>query len=186
MGIPGYLQDLQKGAVGTAYLSIPVDAPRLWSAEIPELYTVVLHIEGQSSYLSFRHGFREIRRDGCQLLINGQPLLLRGVNRHEFSPVGGHVVTRDEMLKDILLMKQHNVNAVRSSHYPDDQYWYDLCDQYGLYVMDEANIETHGLSYRRNLLPGNDMRWFEMEMDRISSMLGLQRDSFGYQPLSRK
>ncbi len=171
MGIPGYPQDLQKGAVGTAYLSIPVDAPRLWSAEIPELYTVVLHVEGQSFYLSFRHGFREIRRDGCQLLINGQPLLLRGVNRHEFSPVGGHVVTREEMLKDILLMKQHNVNAVRSSHYPDDQYWYDLCDQYGLYVMDEANIETHGLSYRRNLLPGNDMRWFEMEMDRISSML---------------
>ena len=171
MGIPGYPQDLQKGAVGTAYLSIPVDKPRLWSAEIPDLYTVVLHVEGREDYLSFRHGFREIRREGCDLLFNGKKLLLRGVNRHEFSPDGGHVVTREEMLQDILLMKRHNVNAVRASHYPNDQYWYDLCDQYGLYVMDEANIETHGISYRRNLLPGNDPRWFEAEMDRISSMV---------------
>lgn len=171
MGIPGYPQDLQKGAVGTAYLSITADQPRLWSAEIPDLYTVVLHVEGSADYLAFRHGFREIRREGCKLLINGKELLLCGVNRHEFSPDGGHVVTRGEMLKDILLMKQHNVNAVRSSHYPNDPYWYDLCDLYGLYVMDEANIETHGISYRRNLLPGNDLRFFEMEMDRVSSML---------------
>ena len=166
---------LQAGCTGTAYLEIKVSSPKLWSAEIPHLYRVeltLLNEDGQAiETLSFRHGFREIVQEGSSIRFNGKELLLRGVNRHEFSPIGGHVVTREEMIQDILLMKRHNVNAVRSSHYPDQQTWYDLCDEYGLYVMDEANVETHGLSYRRNILPGNDAIWHNGYIDRVSSMV---------------
>lgn len=166
---------LQAGCIGTAYLSLPITDPQLWSSEFPVLYTVILELidaDGHSlEYLSFRHGFRRIERKGCEICINGHPIRFRGVNRHEMHPVTGHVVSKEDMLNDIRLMKQHNINAVRSSHYPNCQYWYDLCDEYGLYVMDEAFIETHGISYRRNLLPGNDPRWFNANMDRISSMV---------------
>lgn len=171
---------LQAGCIGTAYLSIPITKPKLWSSEDPVLYTVLLELldtDGKTSeYLSFQHGFRWIERRGCEIYSNGAPLSLRGVNRHEFSLSTGHVVSKEEMLQDILLMKQHNINAVRSSHYPNCQYWYDLCDRYGLYVMDEAYIETHGISYRRNLLPGNDPRWMSATLDRITSMVGCNKN----------
>ena len=163
------------GTIATAYLRMPVESPLLWTAETPHLYTVILTLfdsEGHELEChSFRHGFRKIENKNAQLYINNVSVKLKGVNRHEFNPYTGQVVSREDMLKDILLMKQNNINAVRSSHYPDDPYWYDLCDKYGLYVMDEANVESHGISYRKNRLPGNDHRWLPAFLDRVGSMV---------------
>ena len=121
---------------------------RPWSAEEPNLYTLLLTLtDAGSTILSverFAVGFRQIEvRDG-RLLVNGTPVTLRGVNRHDTHPDLGHVTPRAHMRRDIELMKQHNVNCVRTSHYPNDPYWLDLCDEYGLYVIDEADLETHG------------------------------------------
>jgi len=163
------------GTIETAYLSMQVKSPLLWTAETPHLYTVVLTLydnNGQKLEChSFRHGFRNIETKNGKLYVNNVSIKLKGVNRHEFSRYTGQVVSREEMRHDIILMKQNNINAVRASHYPDDPYWYDLCDQYGLYVMDEANVESHGISYRRNRLPGNDHRWLNAFLDRIGAMV---------------
>lgn len=166
---------IQAGTTVTAYLRLPVENPQLWTAETPALYTVLLTLTDENGqvleYHSFRHGFRKIETHDAQLFVNGRSIKLKGVNRHEFNCRTGQVVSREDMLEDVLLMKRNNINAVRSSHYPDDPYWYDLCDRYGLYVMDEANVETHGISYRKNVLPGNDMRWLPAFLDRVGSML---------------
>lgn len=159
----------------TAYLRMEVSKPLLWTAETPHLYTVLLTLYDENDnvleYQSFRHGFRKVEAKDGQLFVNGVSVKLKGVNRHEISPKNGQIVTRHEMLKDILMMKRNNINAVRCAHYPDDPYWYDLCDRYGLYVMDEANIESHGISYRRNILPGNDHRWLTAVLDRVGAMV---------------
>jgi beta-galactosidase/beta-glucuronidase len=130
-------------------LSQPVANPHKWSAEQPYLYTLVLSLknaEGQTIEAeSCRIGFRKIEVKNRELLINGQPVLIKGVNRHEFDQRHGKTVTLEGMLTDIKLLKQFNLNAVRASHYPNDTRWYDLCDEYGLYIIDEANIETHAL-----------------------------------------
>ena len=128
-----------------------VCAPHHWTAETPYLYPLLVSLingEGATEQvLCVQVGFRQVElRDG-QMLVNGRPVLLRGVNRHEMHPTRGHAVPPAAMVEDILLMKQHNVNAVRTSHYPDDPRWYDLCDRYGLYVIDEADLETHGFGY---------------------------------------
>lgn len=166
---------IQAGTTVTAYLKLPIQNPQLWTAETPALYTVLLTLTDENGqvleYHSFRHGFRKIETHDAQLFVNGRSIKLKGVNRHEFNCRTGQVVSREDMLEDVLLMKRNNINAVRSSHYPDDPYWYDLCDHYGLYVMDEANVETHGISYRKNVLPGNDMRWLPAFLDRVGSML---------------
>ena len=168
-------REIQGCVTATAYLRAEVDSPLLWTAETPWLYTVLLTLhnaEGEVlEYHSFRHGFRKVECRDAQLFINGVSVKLKGVNRHEFNPVTGQIVSREDMLRDVLLMKRNNINAVRSSHYPDDPYWYDLCDRYGLYVMDEANVESHGISYRRNLLPGNDHRWLTALLDRVGMMV---------------
>ena len=117
-------------------------APRQWSAENPALYTLVVTLEGGES-VAVRVGFRRIEIRDRRLLVNGKPILVCGVNRHEHDDVHGRVVSRAAMEHDIRLMKRFNVNAVRTSHYPDDPYWLDLCDRYGLYVVDEANAESH-------------------------------------------
>lgn len=123
-----------------------------WSAEKPNLYTLVLHFQGDkgksSEYVSNKIGFRTSEIKNGQLLVNGVPILLKGVNRHEHDEYKGHVVSKELMEKDIAMMKQYNINAVRTSHYPDDPYWYALCDKYGIYLVDEANIESHGMGYR--------------------------------------
>ncbi len=116
-----------------------------WSAEIPTLYTLLLRVGDQ--YVAQRIGFRRVEIKDGQLLVNGKPILIKGVNRHEIDPDGGYQVSRERMLQDVQIMKQLNVNAVRTSHYPDDPYWYELCDKYGLYVCAEANIESHGFGY---------------------------------------
>jgi beta-galactosidase len=136
----------QSGA--TVEFEQPVANPLKWSAEEPNLYTLLLTLKGAGGrvleVIPWRVGFRASEIKGGQLLFNGKPIVIKGVNRHEFDPDTGQVVTTERMLQDIKLMKQHNINAVRTSHYPNVPEWYDLCDRYGLYVLDEANIESHG------------------------------------------
>ena len=137
--------------VGSAFqLNIPVSSPRLWSAEQPNLYTLVLTLKDAHGKtleaIPQNVGFRQVELKGGRMLVNGQPVLIKGVNRHEMDPDHGYAVPLQRMVQDITVMKRHNINAVRTCHYPNDPRWYDLCDEYGLYVMDEANIETHGLS----------------------------------------
>ena len=131
-----------------ANLALGVTDPLLWSAENPALYKLVLKLEderGQASeFLTIKTGFRSIEVSDKQVLINGQPILFKGVNRHDIDPDFGRTMSRERMLQDVLLMKQANVNTVRTAHYPNDPYFYELCDEYGLYVMDEANQECHG------------------------------------------
>jgi beta-galactosidase len=125
-----------------------VASPRKWSAEDPYLYTLLLTLKDGAGrvveVVPWRVGFRSSEIRNGQLLFNGRPLMLKGANRHEHDPDLGQVVTVERMVEDIRLMKQHNLNAVRTSHYPNDPRWYELCDRYGLYVLDEANIESHG------------------------------------------
>ncbi len=120
-----------------------------WSAESPKLYTLLLSLKNQEGELievvPQQIGFRRVEIKDAVLLLNGVPVTLKGVNRHEHDPETGHVVNREGMLRDIKLMKQHNINAVRTSHYPNVPEWYALCDEYGIYLIDEANFETHGL-----------------------------------------
>ncbi len=132
-----------------ATLDGKITNPAKWSAEFPNLYDCILTVKdskgGILGVTNTKIGFRKIEIKNAQLLVNGVPTLVHGVNRHEHDPVEGHVPNRELMLKDIQLMKQFNINSVRNSHYPNDPYWYKLCDEYGLYVVDEANIETHGM-----------------------------------------
>lgn len=129
-------------------LQAAVDHPALWSAETPALYTVVLTLKDTKGNileaLSAKHGFRKVEIKNRQLYVNGEPVLLKGVNRHEVHPAYGKSVPIATMIRDIELMKQYNINTVRTCHYPNDPEWYKLCDSYGLYVIDEANLETHG------------------------------------------
>jgi len=149
--------------------------PALWSAEHPNLYQLVLTLlEKDGTVLestSIDVGFREVKMAGGQLLVNGKAVLLKGVNRHEHDPITGHVISRESMLKDIRLMKQFNINAVRTSHYPNDPYWYQLCDKYGIYLIDEANIESHGMGYKPERTLGNNPAWKESHLDRIRRMM---------------
>lgn len=148
--------------------------PQKWTAETPYLYTLVLALHNAHGELieaqSCRVGFRQVELREGKLFINGTPVLLLGVNRHDHDPERGKSVTRETMRADITLMKQHNLNAVRTSHYPNDPYWLDLCDQYGLYVIDEANLESHGVWAK----PSNDPVWRTAFLERAIRMV--QRD----------
>jgi beta-galactosidase len=157
----------QRDTVGFSLLGATFDNPKTWSAETPYLYTLLLQIidrEGRTiEATTVKVGFRDVRIDDAgRLLVNGRSVKLYGVNRHDHSPTGGKTVSREEMLRDVLLMKRFNFNSVRTSHYPNDPYFYDLCDEYGLYCMDEANLETHGV----NGLLSNDSDWASAFLDR--------------------
>ncbi len=158
---------------GEFVLETLIRDPLKWTAETPNLYTLILALEDREGrvqeYLSTAVGFREVVIEGNQLLVNGQPVLIKGTNRHEHDPDRGHVVTREMMIRDIELMKRHNLNTVRTSHYPDVPEWYDLCDHYGLYVIDEANIESHGMGYGDESL-AKDPSWMEAHLDRVRRM----------------
>ena len=134
---------------GAATIRVPLSRPRLWSAETPDLYTLVFSLldpDGRAvDHERARVGFRQIEIRDRQIFLNGRRLVLRGVNRHEFHPERGRALTEEDMRRDILQMKRLNFNAVRTCHYPDDTRWYDLCDELGLYLVDETNLETHGL-----------------------------------------
>lgn len=132
-----------------------INNPLKWTAETPNLYKLSIDLMDGSKLLESIEqnvGFRKVEIKDAQLLVNGQPVLIKGVNRHEMDPDGAYVVSTSRMVQDIQLMKQHNINAVRTCHYPNDPRWYDLCDQYGIYVMAEANIESHGMGYGEKTL----------------------------------
>ena len=136
-------------------LNIPVQSPHKWSAETPDLYRLELSTKtkkAKGETLVFNVGFRKVEIQGSQLLINGKPILIKGVNRHEIDPDGGYLVSKERMEQDMLRLKELNINAVRTSHYPNHSYWYDLCDRYGIYVISEANIESHGMGYKEQSL----------------------------------
>ena len=136
-------------------IQMPVAGVRLWSAESPYLYVASFSIDGVDSKISQNVGFREVIIEGGQLKVNGQPILIKGVNRHEIDPDLGYWITPERALQDIRIMKENNINAVRTCHYPDNNEWYDLCDRYGLYVVAEANIESHGMGYGEKTLAKN-------------------------------
>ena len=157
-----------KPAKGKASHTFEVKAPAKWSAEAPNLYKVVIAVDGEA--YAQRVGFRTSEIKDGLLLVNGQPVLIKGVNRHEVDPLKGFVMTRERMIQDIRLMKQFNINAVRTCHYPDTPEWYDLCDEYGLYVIDEANIESHGMGYGENTL-AKEPRYAKAHLERNSRMV---------------
>ena len=137
-------------ATGETRTTMNLDAPRKWTAETPYLYTLRATLKAGDRVVEViptRVGFRKVELRGSQILVNGQPVIFKGANRHEMDPDGGYVVSRARMEQDVQIMKKFNINAVRTCHYPDDNYWYDLCDEYGLYVVAEANIESHGMGY---------------------------------------
>jgi beta-galactosidase len=154
--------------------SIEVANPRLWSAEIPNLYQVIFvlkdELDQSTEVLSTPFGFRQIRIENQQLWVNGQSVLLKGVNRHEHDPFTGRHVSLESMWRDIELFKQFNVNTVRTCHYPDHPDFYKLCDIHGIYVIDEANIEAHGMGYEKASL-GHDVNWQKAHVDRVVSMV---------------
>lgn len=167
----------ERGAYGDrTTVCLEVDTPKLWSAETPHLYraVVLLHtadgtlIEAEACDV----GFRKVCIENGLLLLNGKPLLIRGANRHEHHPENGQVMDEETMVQDIILMKQNNFNAVRCSHYPNHPRWYTLCDRYGLYVVDEANIETHGMVPMNRL--SDDPEWLPAMSQRVTRMV--QRD----------
>jgi len=168
-----------------ALLKLPsgkiIEKVKQWSAEVPNLYKLNIRLEDElnsknNQYISKSIGFKSVEIKSNQVLINGKPIYFRGVDRHETDPFTGHVVSRESMLKDITLMKQNNINAVRSSHYPNDPYWLDLCDKYGLYVIDEANIESHPLAIDKTTQIGNEMSWLPAHMMRTQRMFYRDRN----------
>ncbi len=148
--------------------------PLLWSAEDPNLYylTTTLIKDGKETHsIGQQIGFRKIELKNGQILVNKQPILFKGVNRHEHDEFTGHVVSKESMIKDIEIMKQNNINAVRTSHYPNDPYWYELCNKYGIYLIDEANVESHGFGYEKNDTPAFKTEFDAMHMDRWKRMV---------------
>jgi len=148
-----------------------------WSAEVPNLYNLTIkHIdsEGKIIQLINQHvGFRRVEMKGGQLLVNGKAILIKGVNRHEHDPDTGHVISKASMELDVKLMKQFNIHAVRTAHYPNDPYFYDLADKYGLYIVNEANIESHGMGYKRveGGTLGDNPEWEHAHMQRTKAMV---------------
>ncbi len=155
--------------------SQPVLKPHHWTAETPYLYQLVLILKKSPEMVlqavGCRVGFRNVEIKEGILRVNGRPVILKGVNRHEHDPETGRFVTEASMRHDIQLMKQFNLNAVRTSHYPNAPLWYDLCDEYGLYVVDEANIESHGMGYDPDVTLGNNPLWERAHLDRIERMV---------------
>ena len=160
------LTDTQGNSVATADLkgsgklntTLSISNPAKWTAETPNLYTLTATLKNGNNVVEVipvKVGFRKIELKGGQILVNGQPVLFKGADRHEMDPDGGYVVSLERMLQDIKVMKELNINAVRTCHYPDDNRWYDLCDQYGLYVVAEANVESHGMGYGDQTLAKN-------------------------------
>jgi len=157
-------------------LEVPVREPHLWSAEDSYLYTLIATLRQEAGrvieVVPLRVGFRTVQITDGVLTINGVPVKLKGVNRHEFHPRFGRAVPLQTMLQDIRLMKQHNINAVRTSHYPNDPRWYDLCDRYGIYVVDECDLETHGFLMQQDRVnPTDDPEWQAACVDRMVRMV---------------
>jgi beta-galactosidase/beta-glucuronidase len=174
--IASQLASVTVGAGGstTVTLGAPLSNPRKWTAETPDLYRLLLTLKDAYGEVveveTCRVGFRKVEIVDGQLLVNGVSIKIKGVNRHDHDPDGGKVVTYASMVQDITLMKQHNINTVRNSHYPNDSRWLDLCDEYGLFVINEGNLESHGLWSK----PSLDPQWRTAFMERVVRMV--QRD----------
>ena len=161
-------------AEGGERFEIPVMNPRKWTAESPYLYTLLLTLKQDGQVIEVvpqRVGFRETLIENGIFYVNGAAIKLKGVNRHETHPDMGQVVTRETMLRDIKLFKENNINAVRTSHYPNDPEWYALCDEYGIWVMDEANIESHAYGNRAHNEIANLPEWKEPHLNRVRRMI---------------
>lgn len=172
----GIIQELRTGQETVISLKEKVLSPKKWTAETPYLYKTIIELRDDGGnileVLSFNTGFREINIKDRQFWVNGVSIKLKGVNRHDMDCEAGHAVSRDSMLRDVLLMKRNNINTVRTSHYPNDPYWLDLCDEYGLYVIDEADLETHGFGYDDPEYDlGDREEWKESFVDRAIRMV---------------
>lgn len=148
-------QHVKAKADGNIKVVMSVDDVNKWTAETPYLYTLLATVKQKGKIveaITQKVGFRKIEIKNAQLLVNGQPIYIKGVNRHEIDPDGGYIVSRERMIEDIKIMKRFNINAVRTCHYPDDPMWYELCDEYGIYVCAEANQESHGFGYNSDAI----------------------------------
>ena len=164
-----------KGSEVSLSLQGTVAAPEKWSAEAPHLYRLLLVLKDDAGRIveaiPCDVGFRKVEITGGQFLVNGKPVTIKGVNRHEHDPDTGHTISTESMIADVKLMKQNNINAVRTSHYPNAPQWYDLCDRYGLYVIDEANVEAHGMGKDAKHVVSDDPAWEKAHLDRLESMI---------------
>ena len=173
---PGVLSvDVPEGGEARASVSVGIDAPRQWTAETPSLYRLVLSLadpDGRATeFVTARIGFRRVAVADGLLKVNGRPVTIRGVNRHEHDPERAHVVSEASMLEDIRLMKRLNINAVRAAHYPNVPRWYELTDEHGLYVVDEANIESHGMGFEPAVTLAGRPEWRAAHLDRTQRMV---------------
>lgn len=155
-----------------------VKVPEKWSAETPNLYTLVMTIELDGKIIcvkTYKVGFKKVEIKGEKIYYNGMPLMIKGVNRHDFDCDNGWAVPREIYTQDLDIMKQNNINSIRTSHYPDDPYFYDMCNKYGFYVMDECEVETHGV--RRKGVPGSNPVWTGAVVDRMQRMVLRDRNN---------
>ncbi len=170
--IVGSYINLEPGEESQTIMNLHLHDIKLWSAETPYLYQFIFVLKNPEMKIveveQVKYGFRTVKIENRQLLVNNTPILLKGINRHEHDPENGRAITRELMLKDIKLLKQYNINAVRTSHYPNHPYWYELCDKFGIYVIDEANIESHGI---RKRIPDSRLEWEDVCIDRMQRMM---------------
>ena len=179
--IKTFIEDVEIEALSSLKINLSEEIlnPLLWSAEQPNLYylTTALIQDGKETHaIGQQVGFRKIELKSGQILVNKQPILFKGVNRHEHDEFTGHVVSKESMLKDIEIMKQNNINAVRTSHYPNDPYWYELCNKYGIYLIDEANVESHGFGYQKDKTPAYKPEFEAMHMNRWERMVNRDKN----------
>ncbi len=162
-------------------ISLDVNTPELWSAESPYLYDLFIIIKTETGNIieitPQKVGFRKFEMINKVMHINGKRIIFKGINRHEFNCRNGRAISKDDMLWDIKFLKQNNINAVRTCHYPNQSYWYELCDEYGIYLIDETNLETHGSWQKMGqvkpdwVIPGNRQEWLDIVLDRANSMV---------------
>jgi len=163
------------------HLTATIPAIRPWSAETPNLYTLVIQLgedaKEESEVIAHRIGFRSVEIDNGRFVVNGRQVRLKGTNLHEHHEVNGHAIDEATMLTDIRMMKAANLNAVRTSHYPFQERWYELTDEYGFYVVDEANIESHGVGFEHDTTLGNKTEWMPLHLDRTRRMVERDKNS---------
>ncbi len=163
------------GGKGSVSFEQKISAAKKWSAEKPNLYSLVLSLSDKDGKIlecvSSKIGFRKVEIVNSQLLVNGVAIYLKGTNMHEHNDVDGHVIDEELIMKDIRVMKSNNINAVRTSHYPQQELWYEMCDKFGLYLIDEANIESHGMGYNKDVTLADKPEWAANHLDRMQRMV---------------
>jgi beta-galactosidase len=163
------------GGIGSVKYNISLPGINKWSAEKPNLYSLLICLKDSDGkpleYVSSKIGFRKVEIVKSQLLVNGVAIRIKGTNMHEHDDVNGHVVDEATILKDIRVMKSNNINAVRTSHYPQQELWYQMCDKFGLYLIDEADIESHGIGYDKDITIADKPEWTAAHLDRMQRMV---------------